>query len=187
MEISIQQYHPSHLLPLPPDSQHPTTPSPSQHPPSSSTSTSTSPASSHSPPTSSNPRLASSLSLSILTPFIHLINSSCISTALSRRSKSSSICFSWRTRCAISCAMLRADDAFSRICKISWLSRRVLGRMLGVGMKRRGRVRGHRAEVGWVGGIVGGWGVTWCYRRESAKVGGDVVVWCWIFLDVGVG
>ena len=60
-----------------------------------------------------------------------------------------------------------------------------MGRMQGVGMKRRGRVRGRRAEVVWVGGIVGGWGVGWGCLRQSVRVGGGVVVWCWIFLDVG--
>jgi len=54
-------------------------------------------------------------------------------------------------------------------------------------MKRRVRVRGRRAEVGLLGGIVGGWGVTWGCLRRSAKVGGDGVVWCWMFLDVGEG
>jgi len=54
-------------------------------------------------------------------------------------------------------------------------------------MKRRVLVPVRRAEVGWVGGIVGVWGVTWGFRRQSAKVGGGVVVWCWIFLGVGEG
>ena len=62
-----------------------------------------------------------------------------------------------------------------------------MGRMQGVGMKRQVRVRVRRAEVCWVGGIVGVWGVTWRFRRQSVKVGGDGVVWCWIILDVGEG
>ena len=72
--------------------------------------------------------------------------------------------------CAISCAMLRADDAFStNDCKISGLSSRASGWMQGVGMKRRGRVRVRRAEVVWVGGIVGGWGVTWALSKTKCE------------------
>ena len=55
-------------------------------------------------------------------------------------------------------------------------------------MKRRGRVPVCRAEVGWVGGIGGVWGVTWRYFIRSIRVGGGAVVWwCWIFLGVGEG
>lgn len=57
--------------------------------------------------------------------------------------------------------------------------------MQGVGMRLRVRVR--RAEVIWVDGIVGVWGVRWGYRGQSAKVEEDGVVWCWIFLGVGEG